>query len=167
MADCFLGEIKMFGANWAPQGWALCNGALLSISEYDALFNLIGTTYGGDGQSTFQLPDLQSRIPLHRGPTYQLGETGGVEQVTLTTAQLPQHSHDFVASTAAGTFNDADSHVVAASPNIDLYFEDAPGATMNQSALKPYGGNQPHDNMQPFQAVNFIIAVEGVYPPPS
>jgi microcystin-dependent protein len=167
MGTPYLGEIRMFGGNFAPAGWAYCDGSLLPISEFDALFTLIGTTYGGDGAETFALPSLQSRVPIHRGPNNVLGQAGGVEAVTLISQQMPAHTHAFVANTSDGTSNDAQGHVVASSPNIDLYYEDAPATNLNQAALFPDGGSQPHDNMLPFQAINFIISLYGIFPPQS
>lgn len=171
MSDPYVGEIRMFGGNFAPVGWALCNGQLLSISENDLLFSLIGTTYGGDGQSTFALPNIQGRIPIHAGrgqglSTRVLGEMGGFETVTLTPGQEGRHSHAFSASTDTAASVDPAGNVLASSPGISL-FKRTPSARPlgpETIAASP-GGNQPHENMQPFLGVSFIIALQGVYPP--
>ncbi|MEO7261878.1 MAG: tail fiber protein [Jatrophihabitantaceae bacterium] len=165
MSDPYIGEIRMFGGNFAPVGWLLCQGQMLPISQFDALFNLIGTTYGGDGQQTFQLPNLQSRMPMHVGSGLQLGQTGGVESVTLNTQQLPVHTHQPVAA-AVATSQSPNNNFWASYANME-YSTQAPAAPMAQNALSPSGGNQPHNNMSPYQVVNFIIATEGIYPPPN
>jgi microcystin-dependent protein len=158
----------MFGGNFAPQGWAFCNGQILPISENDTLFNLIGTTYGGDGQETFALPNLQGRTPVHlgtlNGVTYQIGETGGVESVTLTPNQMPAHTHAFVASTAAGTTSQPSGQVLGALGAVSVFRPGAPGVPMNVSALAQTGGSQPHENMQPYLCINYIISLFGIYP---
>jgi microcystin-dependent protein len=167
MANPFLGEIRMFAGSFAPAGWALCNGQPMSISENDALFTLIGTTYGGDGQETFNLPNLQSRVPMHIGNGVVLGEAGGVESVTLTVNQSPAHSHPLLGSTALGS-NTNPQNAVLAQDNIagaDLYIEDTPTANMAATAIVPVGGSQPHENMQPYLVINFIISLFGVFPP--
>ena len=170
MSNPFVGEIRMFGGNFAPSGWMLCQGQLLAISENDTLFNLIGTTYGGDGQSTFALPDLQGRIPLHQGQgpgisqNYIIGEQAGVETVTLTTNQLPVHTHPFAASSSLALSADPTGNVVAQPPTINLFFGDVAGAGLNPQSIQPTGGNQPHDNMHPFLVINFIISLFGVFP---
>jgi len=168
MSTPYIGEVRIFAGNFAPVGWLLCQGQLLPISQYDVLFNLIGTTYGGDGQNTFALPNLASRIPYHQGSGYVLGQMGGVEQVTLTQQQLPVHTHQAMASgTAAGqpgpagnTWGDWGQTVYASTAL-------TPNAAMSAQALLPSGGSQPHDNMPPFLCLNFIIATEGIYPSPS
>lgn len=165
MSQPFLGEIRMFAGNFAPSGWAFCNGALLAISENDALFNLIGTTYGGDGQNTFALPDLQSRIPMHVGPGFALGQTGGVETVTLTTSQIPAHSHVPQCSDSNQGSSNPASNVWAASPTYTEYATATDGSTVfNPAAIGSAGGSQPHDNMVPFLVVNFILSLFGVFP---
>ena len=169
MSNPFIGEIRMFGGNFAPSGWMLCQGQLLPISENDALFNLIGTTYGGDGQETFGLPDLQSRLPLHSGQgaglqNYQLGEKAGVESVTLNTQQMPAHTHSFMANTALALSADPTGNIVAEPPVLNLYFGDVAGAALNQQAIQPAGGSQPHENTQPFLVINFIISLFGIFP---
>lgn len=176
MSTPFVGEIRMFAGNFAPAGWAMCNGAHLSIAENEVLFNLIGTTYGGDGEQTFALPDLSGRVPVHVGTlgaaSYTLGAKGGVEQVTLSTAQIPPHTHLVSASTAApppaaGAINitDGSSWVPAApSPKPRLYGTQGPNLLMGAGTIGVGGGGQPHDNMAPFLAVQFIISLFGVYP---
>jgi microcystin-dependent protein len=170
MSDPYIGEIRMFGGNFAPLGWAFCDGQILPIAANDALFNLIGTTYGGDGVTTFALPDLRGRAPIHMGTGPGLsgrviGESFGVESVTLTTNTLPQHSHSFAGSTATASATSPQNQVVAAPSTIDLYRPaTVPSAALNPAALASAGGSQPHDNMQPYQCVNFIIALEGIFP---
>lgn len=174
--DNFLGEIRLFAGNFPPQGWAFCNGALLAIAQNDALFALLGTTYGGDGQSTFALPDLRGRVPLHQGTlvgnNYVIGQQAGVESVTLTTSQIPAHSHAASASTAlppaTGTgisLTGPGVYVPAAPAKPKLYAPAGSSAVaMAPQAIQPAGGNQPHNNMAPFLAVSFIIALEGIFP---
>lgn len=160
----YVGEIRMFGGNFAPAGWMFCEGQLLPISENETLFNLIGTTYGGDGQETFALPDLRGRIPLHFGGGFILAETGGVESVTLTVSQIPAHSHPMLASTAPGTINTPAGNVTAASPSVTLYIQDVPDLALPAQVVGPVGGSQPHDNFQPYLCVDFIISLFGVFP---
>jgi microcystin-dependent protein len=177
MSQPYVGEIRMFGGNFAPAGWMFCSGQLLPISEYETLFNLIGTTYGGDGQSTFGLPDLQGRVPRHQGNGFVLSQAGGVESVTVTSNQMPSHNHLVrTASAGAPTATPASATVLA-----DEVFSGAPSpqpfayvpfSGANQVALAPAsiaatGGSQPHDNMQPFLAVSFIISLFGVFPSPT
>ncbi|PZF74452.1 phage tail protein [Taibaiella soli] len=171
--DQYLGEIRMFGGNFAPIGWALCNGQTLSISENEALYSLIGTTYGGDGVQTFVLPDLRGRAPIHQGQGNGLtnrvmGQTVGTESVTLNTQQMPAHSHGF---------NSFNNYGTAASPaqgfpakSTDAQFNGTPNyatstnGLMNAASVQPSGGTQPHENFQPTLAINYIIATTGVYP---
>lgn len=172
MGEPFVGEIRMFGGNFAPAGWAFCNGALMAIAENDTLFNLIGTTYGGDGQTTFALPDLQGRIPVHAGTggdgiTYQIGEKAGVESVTLTTNQIPAHTHVPVAQTTAGTLSNPANAIFSGAGTGDQMYStppNPPASTMNAQGILPTGGSQPHDNMAPFLCVNFILSLFGVFP---
>jgi microcystin-dependent protein len=162
----YIGEIRMFGGNFAPLGWALCDGSLLPIAQYSALFNLIGTTYGGDGQTTFALPDLRGRVPIHTNPSSPQGAQVGSETVTLTQAQMPTHSHAAAALGGAGAANNPTGQVWAGSSIGDNKYSaalNAPGV-FNGAALQQAGGNQPHDNMQPYLVINFIIALEGIYP---
>ena len=167
MATPYIGEIRRFGVNFAPQCCAFCNGQVLPISDYDVLFNLIGTTYGGDGQSTFALPDLQSRVPIHMGSnagnTYTIGQNGGVESVTLTQSQMPLHSHVVNASNTGGSDSPANK-VWGNAPQTKPYGATPGNANMNPASVGNAGGSQPHDNMIPFLAINFIIALEGIYP---
>jgi microcystin-dependent protein len=166
MSSPFIGEIRMFAGNFAPVGWAFCNGALIPISENDALFNLIGTTYGGDGQSTFALPNLQSRVPVHVGPGFALGQSGGTETVTLTTSQIPAHSHvPQASSTIPGNLNTPANGVWAPSAGGTVYGDTPPpSVAMAPVAIGSSGGSQPHDNMIPFLVVNFILSLFGVFP---
>jgi len=163
MGTPYIGEIRMFGGNFAPQGWAFCNGQLMAISDNDALFNLIGTTYGGDGQTTFALPNLQSRVPMHQGNGHTLGEMGGVETVTLTVNQIPSHSHVPQASNAGASTSPA-GNVWANSAALQFAPSNSPLQPMNPGVSGTAGGSQPHDNMLPFQAINFIISLFGVFP---
>lgn len=180
MGQPFVGEIRMFGGNFAPAGWMLCEGQTLPISENDVLFNLIGTTYGGDGQETFQLPNLQSRVPNHQGTgtglsNYVLAQQGGTESVTLTVQQIPQHNHTATAVSggAASTGTPANNTVLADCNTTTTATYVVPFNAANaQLALAPntisqVGGNQPHENVQPFLCVNFIISLFGVYPSPN
>jgi microcystin-dependent protein len=164
MSSPFIGEIRMFAGNFAPAGWAFCNGALIPISENDALFNLIGTTYGGDGQNTFALPDLQSRIPVHAGPGFALGQSGGVESVTLTTSQIPAHSHVPQCQSGTGNLPDPTGGVWAQPSTGTDYSDAAPGLIMDPAAIGSAGGSQPHDNMVPFLVINFILSLFGIFP---
>jgi microcystin-dependent protein len=167
MAQPYVGEIRMFAGNFAPQGWMFCEGQLLPIAEYETLFNLIGTTYGGDGQMTFGLPDLRGRAPLHMGPGFTQGQAAGVEIVTLSLSQIPSHQHTPQAA-GSGDANGPLGRVWAGSADLAQFT--APGAintTMSAAALAAAGGSQPHDNMPPFLTVSFIISLFGIYPSPS
>jgi microcystin-dependent protein len=166
MGQPYIGEIRMFGGNFAPVGWALCDGQLLSIAENDTLFNLIGTTYGGDGQSTFALPDLRGRIPVHEGSGYILGEPAGVEQVTLSVGQIPAHNHPLLGSSANSTTTSPTGNVGGTSAEVTVfaYGTDNPPTTLATQSISPAGGSQPHDNFQPYLCVNFIISLYGIYP---
>ncbi len=168
MADPYVGEIRMFGGNFAPVGWAFCQGQLMPISENDTLFTLIGTTYGGDGQETFGLPDLQGRIPVHQGTgpglsSYVIGEKAGVEAVTLTTQQMPLHNHAFIASQATGTQNTPVNNMVASSAS-NRFRPGAPSDPFPSTLVQPSGGNQPHENMMSYLCVNYIISLYGIFP---
>lgn len=167
MAQPYVGEIRMFGGNFAPAGWALCDGQLLPISENETLFQLIGTTYGGDGQTTFVLPDLRGRLPIHQGGGFTLAQNGGAESVTLTTNQIPVHSHPLLASASVATGDNPANAVPGQSPSISLYEADVPGAGLNAAAISLVGGSQPHDNFQPYLCVNFIISLFGIFPSPT
>ena len=166
MSDPYIGEIRMFGGNFAPVGWAFCAGQAIPISENDTLFTLIGTTYGGDGQETFKLPDLQGRIPIHQGNGHIIGEQSGVESVTLTTQQLPVHSHSLVASNDQGTLPDPGNNILArtSTPGVFLYIDDLPDVQLNAQSITPIGGSQPHDNMAPFLCISYIISLYGIFP---
>jgi microcystin-dependent protein len=165
MSDPYIGEIRMFAGNFAPAGWAFCEGQLLPISENDALFTLIGTTYGGDGESTFALPDLRGRLPIHQGSGFTLGVQGGAEEITLTVDQIPAHSHPLFASTANGTSPNPQGNVPAQTPTgIAPYIQDVPSAGMAAGAIGPVGGSQPHTNFQPYLCLSFIISLYGIFP---
>jgi microcystin-dependent protein len=157
----------MFAGNFAPAGWMFCEGQLLPISENETLFQLIGTTYGGDGQSTFGLPDLRGRLPLHQGNGFILAETGGAEQITLTVNQIPAHTHPFIATTTAGTQNAGSNALVAASPSVTLFIGDVTDSNMAANAVTSVGGSQPHTNFQPYLCVDFIISLFGIFPSPT
>jgi len=169
MSSPFVGEIRMFGGNFAPAGWAMCQGQLMPISQNDTLFNLIGTTYGGDGQETFAMPDLQGRIPVHMGTlsgggTYQIGETAGVETVTLTTQQIPSHNHAFIASADTGTTGTPSTAVLAQNIQVSMYSQFPAVNAFNNVAVGSDGGNQPHENTMPFLVITFIISLFGIFP---
>ena len=167
-----LGEIRMFAGNFAPVGWALCDGQLLAIAENEPLFNLIGTQYGGDGADTFALPDLRGRVPVHQvaamPPTipeaYPLGSTGGVEQVTLSTEQIPAHRHRLLAATGGGAARSPAGRLLASPPTTALYVREQPAAALPPQALDGVGDSQPHDNMGPSLAITYIIALSGDFP---
>lgn len=167
MAQPYVGEIRMFAGNFAPVGWEFCSGKLLPISENETLFQLIGTTYGGDGESTFALPDLRGRIPIHQGNGFILAETGGAESITLTVSQIPAHNHAMLASTGPGNLNTPGGNVTAESAAVKIYFADQPIVNLNPAAVSPVGGNQPHNNFQPYLCVNFIISLFGIFPSPT
>lgn len=163
MAQPYVGEIRIFAGNFPPAGWAFCDGAIVAIAENETLFNLIGTTYGGDGQVTFALPDLRSRVPIHQGSGFVLAQSGGTESVTVTTQQLPIHSHTPQANTAGG-LDSPNNAVWAAATGATPYAAPPTNAAMNPASIQASTGNQPHDNMIPFQAVNYIISLFGVFP---
>lgn len=167
MAQPYVGEIRMFGGNFAPVGWAFCEGQLLPISENETLFQLIGTTYGGDGQETFALPDLRGRIPIHQGNGFILAETGGAEEITLTTAQMAAHTHALLGTNSI--VNDANpaNNVTGQTNTFDLYQSTPGGQPMAPQSIGPVGGSQPHTNFQPYLCVDFIISLFGIFPSPT
>ena len=154
----------MFAGNFAPAGWMFCEGQLLPISENETLFNLIGTTYGGDGQSTFALPDLRGRLPLHMGNGFTLAETGGAEEITLTVQQIAAHSHPLLGSASPGTSTAPKDNVVAKTTTGFLYINENTTDNMAPTAISPVGGSQPHTNFQPYLCVDFIISLFGIFP---
>ena len=167
MSNPFIGEIRMFGGNYAPYGWAFCDGSLIQISDNPTLYNLIGTTYGGDGVQTFGLPNLLGRMPIHAGQgqglqTYILGQVGGLEQVNLLTNQIPSHTHVLSGSTDSANANTPAGNVLAGAAG--TYISKSAGAAMAAASVGPTGGSTPHDNMMPFLCVSFIIALYGIYP---
>lgn len=164
MAQPYVGEVRMFAGNFAPAGWMFCEGQLVPISENETLFNLIGTTYGGDGESTFALPDLRGRLPLHQGNGFILAETGGAEEITLTIQQIPGHSHPMLASSGPGNLNTPGGNVTGESAAVKIYIQDSPTGAMSASAITPVGGSQPHNNFQPYLCINFIISLFGIFP---
>ncbi len=175
MGQPYVGEIRIFAGNFAPAGWMLCQGQLIPISEYETLFNLIGTTYGGDGQETFALPDLSSRAPVHQGQgpgisqNYVIGSNGGVETVTLTTPQMPSHSHTCFASSAnAGAVNPTNNILATTNVTKRTYAAgNSPPSGMAPNSMVITGGSQPHENMQPYLCLNFIISLFGIFPSPT
>ncbi|MBE0611631.1 MAG: phage tail protein [Dehalococcoidia bacterium] len=164
MAQPYVGEIRMFAGNFPPAGWLFCDGQLLPISENETLFQLIGTTYGGDGQSTFGLPDLRGRAPVHYGNGLILAEQGGAESVALTVNQIPAHSHPLLASAGPGNGNNPGGNVTGESAAVKLYVSETPTADLNPQAVGSVGGSQPHENMQPFLCISFIISLFGIFP---
>lgn len=169
MSEPFIGEIRMFGFNFAPRGWAMCNGQLLAIAQNTALFSLLGTTYGGNGQTTFALPELRGRVPMHwgQGPglsPYSQGQMGGSETVTLVTTQIPAHSHTVQCSSDDATSGDPFNCVPSAFPQKIYAGAPTPGRVMNPTMITGGGSNQPHANIQPYCVVNFCIALEGIFP---
>jgi microcystin-dependent protein len=163
----YVSEIRMFAGTFAPVGWEFCEGQLLPIAENDVLFTILGTTYGGDGESNFALPDLRGRLPIHNGNGHVLGEAAGVEEVTLTTGQIPSHTHPLVANASPGTLNSPSNAITAGSATIDLYRETSPGTAVSSAMVSPMGGSQPHTNVMPYVCVNFIISLYGVFPYPT
>ena len=166
MAQPYVGEIRMFAGNFAPAGWMFCDGSLLPISENETLFQLIGTTYGGDGQSTFALPDMRGRLPLHQGNGLTLAETGGAEEVTLTVSQIPAHTHAFIASSGSASTTIPGNNLLASALQ-DAYVEDLAAQNLNPAAVSSVGGTQPHTNFQPYLCINFIISLFGIFPSPT
>jgi microcystin-dependent protein len=169
MAQPYVGEIRMFAGNFPPNGWMFCEGAPLPISENEVLFQLIGTTYGGDGEETFNLPNLASRIPLHMGTspsgvTYQIGEMAGTEQETLSIQQIPNHTHALVATQSNANQATPGGNILGQSTIADMYAGEAPDAQLAANAVQPAGGSQPHENTQPFLCINFIISLFGIFP---
>jgi microcystin-dependent protein len=172
MAQPYVGEIRIFAGNFPPAGWMFCEGQLLPISENETLFQLIGTTYGGDGQENFALPDLRGRVPLHQGTgssgsSYQLAEAAGVEQVTLTLQQIPAHSHVPIAVRGAGNAVTPAGNLPANSTSVTPYISEPVDGSFNISAISPVGGSQPHTNFQPYLCVDFIISLFGIFPSPT
>ncbi|MBV9245668.1 MAG: phage tail protein [Methylobacteriaceae bacterium] len=173
MGEPYIGEIRIFAGNFAPAGWAFCDGQLMAISDNDALFTLIGTTYGGDGQSTFALPDLRGRVLLHQGQggglsNYVLGQSGGVESVTLTTQQLTNHTHALFAASSNQVTSPTGAQMLAEATStqsgLHIYRPSGSGTNIIPSSISSVGGGQPHENRQPFLGVNFIISLFGIFP---
>ena len=168
MAEAYIGEIRLFGGNFAPRAWASCDGQLLNISSNDALFSLLGSVYGGDGRVSFGLPDLRSRVPVHQGhgnglSNRMMGMRYGVEEVTLTNATLPSHTHDLNASTDGAT-TDSPANAMLAKERIYQDFDPADNQDLSSLAIEHTGGNRSHENRMPYLAMNFIIALYGIYP---
>lgn len=170
MAQPYIGEIRLFAGNFAPVGWAFCDGSILPISQNEALFNLIGTTYGGDGQSTFALPDMRGRVPVHQGQgpglsLHVIGELAGSEQVTLIPSQLPSHNHVLNATTtAASSASGVTGSLTGTAATTNFYGSTPGGGALAPQALANTGGSQPHNNMAPFLGLSFIIALFGIFP---
>ena len=169
MAQPYVGEIRIFAGNFPPNGWMFCEGQLLPISENETLFQLIGTTYGGDGESTFALPDLRGRVPLHQGGGFTLAETGGVETVTLTVNQIPAHSHPMLCTANNATVTSPNAAVAAPQPvfGVKPYGTDNPSTNLSPQSISSVGGSQPHSNFQPYLCLNFIISLFGIFPSPT
>ena len=169
MAQPYVGEIRIFAGNFAPNGWMFCEGQVLPISEHETLFQLIGTTYGGDGESTFALPDLRGRLPTHQGNGQVLAERGGAEEVTLTVNQLPVHGHPLLASSDLAADANPAARVLAQSAvaNADLYLEDVPSVALAPTSVSAFGGSQPHSNLQPYLCLHYIISLFGIFPSPT
>jgi microcystin-dependent protein len=167
MADPYVGEIRMFAGNYAPAGWQFCDGSLLPISEYETLFQLIGTTYGGDGQNTYAVPDMRGRIPVHFGNTHVLGEMAGTEQVTLGQTQIPAHNHTMMANNSVANTPNPGNNLLGLSTQVNMFFSDPANGTMAPGTISNDGGNQPHDNVMPYLCVNFIISLFGIFPSPA
>ena len=166
MSEPFIGEIRLFAGNFAPNGWMFCEGQQMAIAENDALFTLIGTTYGGDGQVTFALPDLRGRLPLHQGGGFVLGAAGGVETVTLTVPQISAHSHPLLGSANNGTTTSPTGNVPGTLPEVTTfaYGTDNPPTTLASQSTSATGGSQPHTNFQPYICINYIISLFGIFP---
>jgi microcystin-dependent protein len=167
MAQPYVGEIRMFAGNFAPAGWAFCNGQLLAISANETLYQLIGTTYGGDGQTTFALPDLRGRLPLHQGAGFILAETGGAETLTLTVNQIPAHTHPLMASADLASSPNPEANVLAETVSTTPYFAGPGAVPLSPQAIAPAGGSQPHENFQPYLCINYIISLFGIFPSPT
>jgi microcystin-dependent protein len=168
MAQPYVGEIRMFAGNFAPAGWMFCEGQLLPISENETLFQLIGTTYGGDGESTFALPDLRGRVPIHQGNGFILAETGGAEEITLTVNQIPSHTHAMLASTDVAQDTLPGGKILGQAGGGGLpYIQDTPDSNLSPQSVTPVGGSQPHTNFQPYLCVDFIISLFGLFPSPT
>jgi len=168
MAQPYVGELRIFAGNFAPAGWMFCQGQLLPISENETLYQLIGTTYGGDGQDTFGLPDLRGRLPIHQGngggDTYTLAETGGAEEVTLSINQIPAHSHPMLGAAGNGSQANPKNNVLASSTLVKLYSGEAADTAMSATSITSIGGSQPHTNFQPYLCLNYIISLFGIFP---
>ena len=168
MSNPFVGECRLVGFNFAPVGWAICQGQLLPISENPTLFNLIGTTYGGNGQQNFALPNLMSRVPVHQGSGMVISQLGGQETVTLTSQQMPAHNHPLMATNSPATTGQVTGGVLATAGNsanpVYNAITPAPSAAMNANAVTQTGGSQAHNNLQPYLALNWIISLFGIYP---
>jgi microcystin-dependent protein len=171
MAQPYVGEIRLFAGNFVPVGWQACDGSLLPIAENETLYQLIGTVYGGDGQSTFGMPDLRGRAAVHFGTApegpYPLSQAAGTEQETLTSQQIPVHTHAFAASTAPGSFGSPEHAIVASPPGVTMFIRDSPGTALPANLVTPTGGSQPHTNLMPSLAMTYIISLYGIFPSPT
>jgi microcystin-dependent protein len=167
VAQPYVGEIRMFAGNFPPAGWMFCEGQLLPISENETLFNLIGTTYGGDGQSTFGLPDLRGRVPIHQGNGFTLAETGGAEEITLTVNQIPSHGHPMLVSSSVANDPNPNNNVLGEPSLFTTFIAANPTSPMSASFISSVGGSQPHTNFQPYLCVDFIISLFGIFPSPT
>lgn len=167
MGSPYVGEVRMFGGSFPPANWMFCDGTIIAIAENETLFNLIGTTYGGDGQSTFAVPDLRGRLPVHQGPGFVMGQLAGSETVTLTSGQMPSHTHPIVVSTNPTTTTNPAGNVIATPATATPFFANAANTPLLAASINQQGGNQPHTNMQPYLCINFIISLSGIYPSPN
>jgi microcystin-dependent protein len=167
VSEPFLSEIKIVGFNFAPKGWALCNGQLLPINQNQALFSLLGTTFGGNGQTTFALPDLRGRVPIHVGGSHVLGERAGEQAHTLNIQELPTHLHVLQATSNASTTDTPDTTVMLATAALDIYRQPTTLVAMEPGIVGPVGGSQAHQNMEPFLTLTFCIALQGIFPSPN
>ena len=168
MSQPYVGEIRLFAGNFPPNGWQFCDGQLISIAQNEVLFDLIGTTYGGDGVNTYALPDLRGRVPVHQGnngaSNYVAGQSGGVENVTLSANQMPAHRHAMLVSTSPASATHGPADVLGSSTLMNLYGTGSPNMAMDPNAITQVGGNQPHENMPPFVALSYIVSMFGIFP---
>jgi microcystin-dependent protein len=164
MAEPFLSEIRLMSFSFAPKGWALCNGQFLPINQNQALFSLLGTTYGGNGQTTFALPNLQGRVPIHRGAGFTLGQQGGEQSHTLSVGEMPQHLHVLQGAANNPTTDTPDPSMLLAKSSVDLYRDPTNLTTMEPTSVSNVGGSQPHQNMMPYLTISFCIALQGIFP---
>ena len=160
----YVGEIRIFAGNYAPNGWSFCDGSILSVGEFDTLFMLIGTTYGGDGQTTFALPDLRGRLPVHQSSNYPMGLVAGSETVAINPFTTPAHTHNLETYKAVANTPNAEKNLLGLSSQVQMYFADIPSQPMNPGSVTSVGGSQPHNNVMPHLCLNYIISLYGIWP---